>query len=75
MEHTLKQSEEQLVTSEATPEQKEEKLLTELSDSTNNPTQSEPSNPFTDPCFVDDTEEFLGKGIGIVGAPPPQKRS
>jgi hypothetical protein len=63
------------VTSEATPEQKEEQLSKTSSQDTSESTQSEPSNPFTDPCFVDDTEEFLGKGIGIVGAPPPQKRS
>lgn len=73
MEHTLKHSEELPVASEATRGQKEEQLLTESSENTNNDTQSEQSNPLSDPCFTDNTEEMLGKCIIIVGAPPPQK--
>ena len=50
--------------------QVERQLPTELSKSE---IEKEPSNPFSDPCFTDNTKEMVGKSIAIVGA-PPQKR-
>ena len=69
MERTLKPLMEQANSSEATPVKKEEQLSTESSENSNAHTQIEPSNPLR----VDDTEEWLGKCIIIVGAPPPQR--
>jgi len=69
MEYILKPSTEQANSSEATPVKKEDQLLTESSDNTKNNTPTAPSNS----RVIDVTEEWLGKCIIIVGAPPPQK--
>ena len=65
------QPEEQADSSREIPDKKEGQSVAEsLTAADHPPTESTGTDPFDDPIFVNVTDQYIGKGIGIIGAPP-----